>query len=233
MNGFIRCSRKGVLWLAAIAVSSAGCTVLDKCDTGSCAGGSCKGSEKCGCNGAGCDECGGHGKLKSKIKDFDWEQLHPDHCWPEQYSREAVRRVHAPFGQQLVNGNEIELTMWKHYFLKDKDHEHELNGAGQGRLQYLARKKPFVIPDLRLQTSFDRDLDAKRIQSVIEYATKYSFEPVAWQVSVVNVEPVGLFGQEMPKAITKMIGPGGGPPVYEPYIKGNFLTPPSSSAGGP
>lgn len=160
---------------------------------------------------------------------FDYQQLHPDKCWPRQYVRESQRRVYAPFGQQMVNGNRLELTVWEHLFMEEEGKEHLLSQAGEARLKYLARKKPFVIPYLELQTSFDRELDAKRVATVIDFANRYSFEDVSWQVSVVNREPTGLFGPEGPRVITKMVGPGPDtgtvtPPFYEPQIKQTFAT---------
>lgn len=233
MNGFIRCLSRGLVALASVSV---GCNSFEKysasdipCESGSCSTGACE----AGCNG--CEKCGGHGnfvgKLKDKWKRFDKEQLHTDHCWPEQFSRESMRRVNAPFRDQMNFGNDVELTIWEHYFQNEDGHTHELNYAGTERITYLARKKPYVIPLLQLQTSFDKDLDAKRIKAVLEYAEKVSFEPTPWQVALVNRAPHGLFGPEGPKAITKMIGPGGGPPVYEQNVKQDFLTTNNSGFG--
>lgn len=227
MNGFIRQLGKGVLMLAA-ACTAAGCATLDVLaphptpvgvgsyndGTENYAHGACKG---CGVR------CGGHCGLGigDKLRNFDWEQLHPDHCWPEQYSRESMRRVNVPLAQQLHNGNLIELTIWDHYFETEEDREASLNGAGMARLQYLARKKPYVISDLLIQTSFDAELDKQRIDAVKEYAGQFGFHP---ELTVVNRIPRGLFGAEAPKAITKMLGPAAGPPAYEPQIKADFYS---------
>lgn len=217
MNGIIHWSRGGSLLLACI-LASAGCHTVEKVSShDGCA-------EGCGPGGNSPIDA-----LKTKMKDYDYEQLHPDHCWPEQYSREAGRRVHEPFGRQLLGGNEIEMTMWEHYFSTEEKKTHELNAAGKRRLMYLTRKKPFPLYDLKLQTSFDTALDAKRIQTIQDYVTKYSVAMDAedagktWSVSIVNREPNGLFGQEAPKSITKMVGPAGGPPAYEPQVKQQFL----------
>ena len=158
--------------------------------------------------------CGSHGdgcfaSLKQHFKDFDYEQLCSDHCWPEQYSRESMRRVNYPFGVQMRNGTETELTIWSHYFETDDQGRPtaRLNEAGIRRIRYFARRKPFVIPALQLQTSFDQNLDAKRINTVVETAQKSSLEDVPWVVSIVDRAPTGLYGPEGPKAITKMVGP--------------------------
>ncbi|MFO0944726.1 MAG: hypothetical protein U1D30_02080 [Planctomycetota bacterium] len=222
MNGIIRSLGKSIVALATLAV---GCQTLEKYPTDDV---SCERGQ-CGSNCKGCEQCGGEHKnfvrkMKDKWKRFDKEQLHTDHCWPEQFSRESARRVNAPFREQMNFGNDIELTVWEHYFEDEDGKKHELNFAGKERIQYLARKKPFVIPQLQLQTSFDQQLDAKRIEEVLAYANKVSFEPAPWQVAVVNRSPNGLFGPEGPKAINKMIGPAGGPPVYEPNVKQTFLS---------
>lgn len=234
MKGLIHRWGNGLLLVAAFAAT--GCHTLDliapectpcgaaaNCSTGDCV------TKPHHANVAHCDlPCGGcssrsckhcWGSLGDKLRDFDWEQLHPDHCWPEQYSRESMRRIEDPFRQQMVNGNILETTIWTHLFEKEEGREAELSTAGHARLQYLARKRPYVIPTLQLQTSFNRELDEQRIAAVKEYANNIGFYP---ELSIVNREPTGLFGQEAPKAIGKMIGPGGGPAVYEPVIKQDF-----------
>ena len=237
MNGIIRHAAREGLWLITIlamvgcntlqvmAPGHVGCTScgLASQDVSSCP--QCPGGAA-PCANLNCGQCGA--RLPDCVKDFDYEQLHPDHCWPSQYARESARRVLEPFGQQLLNGNAIELTMWTHYFSTDEDSEHELNQAGRARLEYLARKRPFVIPDLRLQTSFDKELDQKRIASIVEFASDVSFQPVAWNVTIVNEATTGLFGSEGPRAIDNMIGPPGGGPYYEKPIKPGFF----SGAGG-
>ncbi|WP_145262936.1 hypothetical protein [Planctomycetes bacterium Pan216] len=205
----------GVTFLAA------GCKVLPKKDCDEC------GAVECadGCFEDDCSSCNGCGRDKwhKSLKDFDWEQLHSDHCWPEQYAREAARRVNAPLGQQMINGIEVEQTVWKHYFSTQEGKESQLNSAGEARLTYLSRRKPYVIPQLFLETSFDPELDSKRAQAVVDFARTRSLEPLDWQVSIVNRRPAGLFGREAPKNIEKMIGPGAGPPVYEGAIKKDFF----------
>lgn len=224
MNGFIRATRKGWLLVATAAGVFAGCQTFES--AGPC-GTAC--SKDGGCGSSGCKKPF-VSQLKDDLCDFDSEELYPDHCWPEQYNFESRRRVNYPFGVQMDNGNAVEVTIWTHYFNIEKGKEYELTEAGLNRIAYLAHKKPFVIPDLLLQTSFDRDLDQKRIQSVIAAAARYSLEPLAWQVYVINEKPNGLFGVEGPKAITKMVGIGPNPPAYERNIKQTFLT--SSTGGG-
>lgn len=225
MNGFIRQWSNGMLLLAAMA--SAGCHTLDLVAPGttSCGTGACQDTHAAtghdqycdGCSSRSCKHC--WGSLGDKLRDFDWEQLHPDHCWPEQYSRESARRVQAPFQQQMINGNILETTLWDHYFEKEEGQEAVLSTAGQARLQYLARKRPYVIPTLQMQTSFNQELDQKRVQAVKDYTSSFGFYP---EIAVVNREPTGLFGQEAQKAMIKMIGPGGGPPAYETQVKRDF-----------
>jgi len=219
MNGFVHCFRSGLMLCAVAAV--AGCHTLDHraAQQAGCPSGACptQGCGRDGCSaGSFCSRC------KEKLRNFDWEQLHPDHCWPEQYSREAQRRLNGPFGEQMMNGNAVELTIWDHYFSTDEGKAHELTQAGESRLRYLARKRPYVIPNLRLESSFDRDLDEQRISTLIAAANRYSLEPVGWHVVVINQSPTGLYGPEGPKAINKMIGPAAGPPFYEQQIKQTF-----------
>ncbi len=183
---------------------------------------SCSG-ESCPVEGCGtCKKPGFIQNIKTKIHNFDKEQLHPDHCWPEQYSREAMRRVYAPLGQQMVNGQRLESTIWEHYFAEPGSSE--LSEAGKSRLRYLARRRPYIMPQLELQTSFDQTLDQDRITKVTEYANQVSTQPIAWNVVLINRgTPTGLFGVEGPKTIDKMVGLPGAPPFYEQQIKRNFL----------
>ena len=216
MNGFIRGAAHGVVLLAA-TVAFSGCKTLGTC----------------------CDDgaaCGGDGVCRA-TGEHDWEQLHPDHCWPEQFNRISRRRVYKTFGTQVTRGDALELTIWRHYFLTDSDRDHLLNGAGEARIRYLARRKPFVIRDLYLATSFDTELDRQREQTVIDYAKQVSFvgaapdaEPLEWTVSMVDLDPPGMFGPEAASTIERMTGPPLiGVPRYEPQIKRNFL----SGSSGP
>lgn len=219
MNGFM--SRGGRLLGLAVALS-AGCHALETRQETEVAGGCSTGTRSCG------------GLLDGwfahhQDKEFDWEKLHTDHCWPEQFNRESQRRINAPFGQQLINGNRIELTIWAHYFETRAGQEAKLNAAGERRLQYLARKKPFVIPYLELEASFDRELDERRIASIVEAANRYSFDPANWQVAVVNRKPIGMFGPEATNGIMAMYGTGLfsastalSQPRFEPNIKRTF-----------
>lgn len=178
------------------------------------------------CYGNGCEKPGFFKRMCRKWSAFDKEQLHPDHCWPEQYTRESDRRVNAPFAAQVIAGQRLETTIWEHYWATATEDgaAPQLNEAGRARLQYLARKRPYVIPQLELQTSFNSDLDHQRIAAVTEYAASVSTEPIAWNVVVTNRgKAIGLFGLEGPKTIDKMIGIAGQPPRYEPQVKQNFL----------
>lgn len=232
MNGFIQ--KTAVRWagLAAVAASAIGCKALETrfSGDGSPNGGYVETVDE----NATCSSCGrgvlSHGACNScgkKHKDFDYEQLHPDHCWPLQYNRHSMRRVNEPLGQQIVNGNTVDTTIWAHYFNNETGKEHELSDAGLARLRYLARRKPYVISELAMQTSYDSELDQKRVASAKAALKKASFEPVEWNITPTNRIPSGLYGPESPKIINKMIGPGGGPPVYETQIMRDF-----SGAGG-
>lgn len=235
MNGLIKKSGRKIFLLAAMGGAMTGCRSMENCSTGSCASGACATGK---CDKGGCSECGPDGCLfggafnhfKNECKDFDPEQLHTDHCWPDQYNRLSRQRVRDPLGTQMNNGIAVESTLWTHYFSNEKGKEGELNEAGMSRLQYFARRKPFVTPNLFLQTSWDKDIDAKRIQTAVDYLAKFSMEPQPWQVAVINSKPTGLFGLEGPKAITKMLGTGAQPPQYEQQIKQGFYS--SGSSGG-
>lgn len=235
MNRFSRWLGGGCLAVGAAGL--AGCSIMDtfaskSCKPAKCAGGQC-GAEQCKYPDA-CPSEGYH-QFCEQVKNFDTEQLHPDHCWPEQYSRESARRVNAPFGQQMRNGTDIEMTIWEHYFESDETGKpsDRLNEAGRRRIQYFARRRPYVVPSMQLQTSFSRPLDQRRVAAVIAAANSFSLEAVPWDVTIVDRAPTGLFGPEGPKAITKMVGPGAGPPAYEKNIKADFLSGPSTgSAGG-
>lgn len=226
MNGFIRKMQHGMLLLAA--ATPVGCQTLPTV-AGTHSDAEAVVQEHAvhtgKCTNEGCSRCGDlGGRLKEKLRDFDYEQLHPDHCWPEQYTRESVRRTREPFGQQVVNGNAIELTIWEHYFKREEGKEHELNRAGEERIRYLARKRPYVIPELRLQTSFNQERDQKRIETILAKAREVSLEPQSWQVAVVDRAPTGLSGKDGANQVKKMFGDTTPAPLpqYEQYIKSSF-----------
>ena len=169
------------------------------------------------CGDPGCTACAHKYGKKGR---HDWEQIFPDHCWPEQYVREDARRVNFPFCQQMINGLRVETTVWEHYFESASDRNAELNEAGRQRLLYFTRKRPFVVTELALETSFDAELDAKRIETVVEFLSEHSTEPYNWQVTVVNRQPVGLFGREAGYQIDRMVGETSGgeePPIPTYY----------------
>lgn len=201
------------------------------CPSSACASGACESSDYAS---GGCPSCKKQGfmeNIKEKCRNFDKEQLHPDHCWPEQYTREAQRRVYRPLGQQMLNGQRLEATLWDHYFqpaeeADDIETRSTLSNAGMARLQYLARKRPYPVPTIQLQSSFNNELDAKRIEVVQEYLGTVSMgNGAAFTVELANLgRPRGLNGMEAPKTIDNMIGIAGQPPRYEPQIKNSFLT---------
>lgn len=161
--------------------------------------------------------------LKQKWHQFDKEQLHPDHCWPQQYTRESQRRVYAPLRQQVLNGQNLESTIWLHYF--DEKEPAQLNPAGESRLQYLASRRTNLSSTILLQTSFDDSLDQQRVAAVSDYLSRISRQGIAWNVIPANRgKPWGLFGLEGPKTIDNMIGIAGQPPRYQPQIMQSFLT---------
>ena len=200
------------------------CNSCDSCQTCSADCGSC-GTTCCG----NCLE-----KIKCKIRNYDWEQLHTDNCWPEQYHRESTRRTEAPFRKQYVNGLVIEQTLYTFHFKPERAENEEIKGelspAGLSRLQYLTRRRPYIIPQIYLQTSFDPELDKRRVETIVAQAKQYTFgAEVPWTVSLVNRMPRGLFGAEGPKAINNMIGIGDAPPTYEINVKQDFF---GSGGGG-
>ena len=212
------------LCLASPASASDPAAVIQEARCGACAADSCD---------EWCKRPGLFQRIARKLRDCDYEQFHPDHCWPEQYSRESERRVNAPLGAQMVAGHRLESTIWEHYWAKGEEGEApKLNEAGMSRLQYLARKRPYVIPQLELQTSFNQELDAQRSAALTAYAASVSTQPIPWSVVLTNRgAAVGLFGQEGPKAIDKMIGVAGQPPRYEPNIKQGFLSTSETGTG--
>ena len=160
--------------------------------------------------------------MKQKWHQFDKEQFHPDHCWPEQYAREAQRRVYAPLRQQLINGQTLESMIWLHYF--DEKEPTKLNAAGESRLEYLASRRSNFSSTVCVQTSFDDTLDQQRMNVIQEYLARISRHQVAWNVVLTNRgKPWGLFGLEGPKTIDNMIGLAGQPPRYQPQMKQAFL----------
>lgn len=196
MNGIIKwcMTRCAAAASMVFAVTLSGCATL--CPT-------CGHDGSWGHGGLGHGGLGHHGLHGAK--EFDWDQVHPDRCWPDQYSRESRRRVRAPFRRQLIEGNKLECTMWDYFFDKSKGFEHTLNEGGKAHLRYLARKRPYVIPSLQLQTSYDQELDQKRVGSIIDFANKVSLEPLDWQVAVINQVPTGLFGAEGTNVINDML----------------------------
>jgi hypothetical protein len=196
-------------------------------------------------NGCARGHCGGHlQKLREWARDYDWEQLYPDHCWPEQYVLESRRRVYKPFGDQMKLGDEFERTLWPHYFSTAEDQTGELTEGGRSRLRYLARKKPYVVRELFLQTSFDPSVDEKRIQAITAFLDKHVAPDGSgaveggWTVRPVDRGPTpGLAGVEAIYSMDKMLGTEtlvGGTPRFHQQIKQTFMsTGGTSVATGP
>lgn len=178
------------------------------------------------CQSRGCGRCGGRsGKIKRFFREYDYDQLYSDFCWPEQFGRQARRRVYAPFTQQIRNGEQVELTIWEHYFETDDDEQDVLNEAGKRRLEYLSRRRPYVITQLYLQSSRDQDLDRRRVAAIVAEANQQSAEQSDWQVAVVRRPSIGQAG---PDAVIQMNRIYGTPAdqqyirQYEMVLKGGF-----------
>jgi hypothetical protein len=193
-------------------------------------------SSDCGSGCAShCGKCSDCNKqtLHGKLHDCDWEQLRTDHCWPEQYNFEARRRVNAPFHDQIVAGNIVECSIFEYHFDGKSENKTDLSEAGKIRLRYLARKKPYLVKAVFLQTSLDASTDAGRQKSIREYLAKCTAEAGDWQITMIDGEPVGIMGQEGASAYNKMIGAQPGQPVtvpfYERVLKNTFY---QGSGGG-
>jgi len=184
------------------------------------------GCGKSGCNG-GCGSLHGWGTFKQKLHDCDWEQLRVDHCWPEQYNYETRRRVNQPLHDQIASGHATHNTLHDAHFEAKPEMRGMLNDAGKIRLSYLARRKPYVVPSVFVQTTFDEKLDEQRNKQVFDYLQTVSTEPTDWQIAMVSTQPTGQYGEEGKNAISKMIGPRQGAnvptPYYERILKTNFF----------
>jgi len=190
-------------------------------------------ADTCACGKRGCKGGCGCGGLHGKLRDCDWEELRTDHCWPEQYNYESRRRVNQPLHDQIAAGHATVNSLFDCHFESKADSKTILNDAGKSRLAYLARRKPYVVPSVFVQTTFDPALDEQRLQNVRNFLTTVSFEPIDWQVAAVVSTPTGLYGPEGAFAINKMIGPRQGAnvpaPYYERILKNNFFL---GSGGG-
>ena len=180
----------------------------------------------CGNCGNGCNGHCGRG-CKGKHGDHDWEQLRSDHCWPEQYNYESRRRVNQPLHDQIAAGHATVNTLFDCHFESKAESRTMLNDAGKSRLSYLARRKPYVVPTVFVQTTYDSALDDLRMQNVRTFLGTVNVGPMDWQVAAVDSTPTGLYGQEGIYAINKMIGPRQGlnvpAPFYERILKNNFF----------
>lgn len=119
-----------------------------------------------------------------------------DPCYPERYQFAARQSVVAPFGQQVVNGQVLNQTIWNYYFEFGTD---KLTLAGVEKLNSIARTRPAPDPKLYIQTARDipantdpdkvpairTDLDAKRAAIIQQYmASQPAFEAVAYEIYV-------------------------------------------------
>jgi hypothetical protein len=191
--------------------------VVDAGNGDCCGQNSCQNACGRGC-GRGCN--GKHG-------DHDWEQLRTDHCWPEQYNYESRRRVNQPLHDQIAAGHATANTLFDAHFEAKAESRTMLSDAGKSRLSYLARRKPYVVPSVFVQTTYDPALDELRLQNVKAFLATVSVNPINWNVVAVDSTPTGLYGQEGIYSINKMIGPRQGmnvpTPFYERILKNNFF----------
>jgi len=187
----------------------------------------------CACGRAGCNGGCGRGSLHDKLRDCDWEELRPDHCWPEQYNYEARRGVNQPLHDQIAAGHATINTPHDFHFEPKGDARGLLSDAGKSRLNYYVRRKPYVVPSVFIQTTFDPALDQQRMKSVRDYLMTVSVEPTDWQLTLVDSSPTGQNGKEAIYTIEKAIGPSQGmnvpAPYYERILKNNFFL---GSGGG-
>ena len=232
--------------VSLVALGAAGaftgcCATRSSCDftRGACApaaegtvvGEACSSCGTVGCTGG----CGlhAHGSWRQKLRDYDWEQVRPDHCWPTQYTHESVRRVNEPLAQQMANGLALEATLFDCHFEAD-DHRAQLSEPGRIRLQYLARRRPYQIGSITLAASYDPALDQARANEVHAYLQKVSFEPGNWQLVVAPVVPTGLTGPEIAGSIANTTGvTAGTAPLtrkYESVLKNTFQSGTGSGA---
>jgi hypothetical protein len=212
-------SLHGCLSAALLIAATSGCSSMQ---TNGCATCSAGAGDICA-TGDGLLDHKVIAKLRQDAREFDHEQLNPDHCWPDQYARESRRRVNSALGAQARAGNDIEMTVWEHYFEKEKGLEDQLTDAGKHRIKYLARKRPYVINQLYLPVSFDPSLDSRRINNVVAYANSVSTEPQQWQVATVNRVPSGVGGYEGSLGFAKTFQSVSQTPHYESASKSGFL----------
>jgi hypothetical protein len=237
-------SRYAAVLGGAALIVSAGCNVVPK-RGGGCADGSCAAraaaeaapTTDCRtgtCGQSTCMTCRKpelFAQLKEDWRNFDKEQLHPDKCWPDQYSRESRRRVRDPHYAHVVEGAKTEQTIWQDWFEKEKGREALLTEAGKHRLRYLARKRPYIQPQLYLETSYSPELDQRRVAAISQYVSTVSFEPTQWEVAMTNRVPTGQFGPEGPVALSKMFQPTQQIPQYEFQLKQGFYSGAGSGGG--
>jgi hypothetical protein len=170
-------------------------------------------------------------KIADDIRNFDQEQLHPDHCWPDQYSRESRRRVNNALAASTAEAMRSDQTIWTHYFEQERGKEAMLSDAGKHRLDYLARRRPYPMTDIILQTSYINDLDQARIGNIMAYITTRSQEG-GWNVALTNRVPTGLTGHEAMNAVTKTYTQVQSLPNYEPIMKQGFYQATVGGGGG-
>jgi hypothetical protein len=146
--------------------------------------------------------------------------------------------VNQPLHDQISAGHATHNTLHDLHFETKDGMQGLLHSSGMERIKYLARRRPYVVPTIFVQTSFDPTIDAEREKNIREFANKVSTEPVSWQVVMVNTAPTGLFGVEGSAAIQKMVGGRAGQtvptPKYESVLKNGFYqgTGGGQAAGG-
>ena len=126
-----------------------------------------------------------------------------DPSWPERYSYEARTSVLDTFGKHVHNGDVLDKTFFNYHFEPGTD---KLNGGGQAKVDYLARRRPAAPTCVYLQTARDgvydptapdkfiaarSELDDKRkaaIQRYLATSTAGRIHPVVFDVAVIDPE---------------------------------------------
>lgn len=88
---------------------------------------------------------------------------HSEHYWPLPYVCQDRQFVYASMEQQVALGWQEETTLYSQHF---DDHTHQLNRAGQLQLDYLLHVIPPERRAVYIQSTYDGELDAIRLEAV-------------------------------------------------------------------
>jgi hypothetical protein len=138
-------------------------------------------------------------------------RAHVDPCWPERYDAESRQVIRTTFDNQAANGHLLDQTIWNWDFERDDkgNPSDKLTPGAQERLKYIVRRRPVPDGKLYLQTANDlpatveiekfasrrQEVDAARVAAVQKYLGAYMAgrsTPVAWDIAVHDLAPVGL-----------------------------------------